>query len=334
MSTIKDIAKDTGLSTATISKYLSGKPIKAHNKEIIRTSIEKLGYIPNTAAQSLRSRRTNAVCIFMPSLNDYFWGALCNELEDQLRKNNYFSIIRFYAEDSANFYDEQHFLQSRQVDGVIFIPSTYVTANFASLIKKADIPFVYIDQLYAITPSDGVTSANARTAEQAVDYLIARGHRRIGVIGGDRNSYTVTERYNGCRNSFRSHGLPEEDLLYLAGYFSMHSGNELSNTLLSMPNPPTAILSLGSNLTLGVLMSLPGKGLSIPRDFSFISFDDDQIFPAFDPPITVFHQDFPAIASQAVQILLRRIHGDYTDFPLSVQIPTQFIERNSVRDIR
>ncbi|WP_242849029.1 substrate-binding domain-containing protein [Robinsoniella sp. KNHs210] len=271
--------------------------------------------------------------MLIPDAGDYFWGPLCGYIEEALQKHNYSTIISSYNPQLTESSEELRFLISSQIDGVLFVPRDEASCNLAILMRNSNIPFVYLDQLFENPSSDAVTSSNYKAAFDIMEYLINHGHNRIGIISGNYNSYTIKERFEGCKNAYLKHGFPEKDLLFLSGKFSAASGAKLFKKMISVPNPPTAIFMLGCNLTLGAILELNNLGLSLPNDLSLVSFDDDQIFHAFDPPITSMVQDFSEIATQAVDLLLRRISGDCEGFPETKMIPTHFIERSSVKAI-
>jgi Transcriptional regulators len=328
--TIKDIAKDTNLSLATISKYLNGKNILPENKKLIEQSIKKLGYIPNKTAQNLRSKKTNTVCILLPIIGDYFWGFLCSIMEEYLREYNYSTIISSYDAFSSDNTPELQFLLSKQVDGVIFLPEYSGSISLPSLLLEAHIPFVCLDQELNGLPADFVTSSNRTAAYKATKYLLENGHKILGAIGGDFTSYTMKERINGMRDACREFNIPEDNL-------HLHGGDITSSAaffrkIMSMPKRPTAMLMLSYNYTLGTILTLSDLGLQIPKDFSLVSFDDDEIFSAFNPPITTMVQDLNEIGRQATELLIKRINGDYELYPETKMIETNFIIRKSVAE--
>ncbi len=333
-STIKDIAKDTNLSLATISKYLNGKNILPENKKIIEESIQRLGYIPNKTAQNLRSKKTNTVCILLPIIGDYFWGSLCSIIEEHLRKYNYSTIISSYNASSGDNTSELQFLLSKQVDGVILIPDSNITDDRASfklpfLLQKAGIPFVCLDQELSGIPGDFVTSDNRAGAYNATRYLLERGHKRLGIIGGNLSSYTMKERLTGFQNACSEYQIPERNLSVYGGAVS--SCAEYLRIMMSLPEHPTAVLILGYDLTLSAIMTLSVLNMQIPKDFSLISFDDDEIFSAFNPPITTVVQNMDEIGRQATELLMKRINGNLDSFPERKMIETTFIIRKSVK---
>ncbi len=327
-STIKDIAKDTNLSLATISKHLNGKNILPENKKLIEESIQRLGYIPNKTAQNLRSKKTKTICILLPIIGDYFWGFLCSIIEEYLRKYNYSTIISSYDASSGDNTSELQFLLSKQVDGVILIPDNSNSINLPFLLQKAHIPFVCLDQELSVIPADFVTSDNRAGAYGATRYFLENGHRKLGAIGGNLSSYTMKERLAGFRDACSEYHIPEENLCIYGGDVS--SSAEYFRIMTSLPEHPTAVLMLGYDLTLGAIMTLSALNMQIPKDLSLISFDDDEIFSAFNPPITTVVQNMNEIGRQATKLLIKRINGNYDLFPETKMIETNFIIRKSV----
>jgi len=331
--TIKDIAKDTKLSLATISKYLNGKNILPENRTLIEESIQKLGYIPNKTAQNLRSKKTNTICILLPVIGDYFWGSICDFMEEYFRRYNYSTIIASYNSSSNDNSAELQLLLSKKVDGVILVPQNIDIINLPLLLKENHIPFVCLDQKSSNIPTDFVTSSNRKSAYHATKYLLSNGHRKLGVIGGDFASYTTHERIAGFRDACDEFHIPKNNLFIYGGEFSPQSSAKCFREMMSLPQRPTALLTLGYNLTFGAIMALNGMDIKIPKDLSLITFDDDEIFSAYNPPITASVQNTNEIAKQTVQLLLKRINGNYDSFPETIMVETQFIERASVRII-
>ena len=119
----------------------------------------------------------------------------------------------------------------------------------------------------------------------------------------------------------------------MCGDFTAETSGKLFKKLMSQQNPPTAVFLLGYFMTVSAIQQLDNLSIRIPEDLSLISFDDDEIFSAFDPPISVVVQDLAQMGTEASRLLLKRIQGDYSDFPRTKIIKTHFIERSSVRDL-
>lgn len=328
--TIKDIVLDTKLSLATISKYLNGKNIRPENRAIIEESIQRLGYTPNKSAQMLRSRKTNTICILLPFIGDYFWGALSGHIIDTLQKYNYSTIVTSYV-SSQDHTDTLKLLNSNQVDGAIVLPYSTNDASLLALLQKVNIPTICLDQVLSVPSLDVVTSANYKSAYNATKYLIEKGHSRIGVIGGDLDCYTSKERIRGFHEACNDFNIKKNNRIVMGNDLTTQSGAVFFHNMMTLASPPTAIFMLGYNLTIGAIMELNELNISIPEDISLVTFDDDQIFAAFSPPITVVVQNLPEMGRRAAELLMKRIQKDMRDFPEIVMIDTDFIERESVR---
>ena len=328
--TIKDVAKDTNLSLATISKYLNGKNISAHNKKKIKTSINKLGYTPNKTAQLLRARKTNTICIFTPSIGDYYWNSIFRHIEEYFRTFGYSTMVLSSDAYSRNSQSSLNLLMSNHVSGIVLIPFADETNNLLHVLHDANIPFVCLDQRLDSLDTDFVTSTNYQSAYDATMYLIARGHRRLGALSSEDYSYTSNERMRGFCKACEDSNIHPTDI---------HKINDLGanpNHIpdfcqdLSLQGTPIALLSLRYDLTITFLSYLSATDLSIPDDVSLISFDDDMVFSAYSPPITAILQDHRNLSYKVAELLHERINGN-SSLPLQeILLPTKMIERKSV----
>ncbi|HHV09474.1 MAG TPA: LacI family transcriptional regulator [Clostridiales bacterium] len=332
-STIKDIAKDTGLSLATISKFLNGKPISKENKIIIEKSIEKLGYVPNKAAQALRSKKTKTICILLPKAGDYFWGQVCTYIEEYLQDYHYSVMVRAYSDQPVDFVKERDSILNTSMDGIIIIPYSAKAIPLFNAIEESNIPFVFLDQEVYGIEADVVTSNNCEAAYRATKYLLEKGHRRIGVIVGELFLSTLQKRVDGFNKACDEYGISEADRIVMGGEFKMEMGLKLFGKMMRLRERPTAVFFLGHDLTLGAIMEASELRLKIPEDISVISFDDDEIFHAFFPPITAIAQNYRRIGRETVELIMKRIGGDRETYPERKEIDAVFLERESVKNL-
>ena len=331
--TIKDIAKDTHLSLATISKYLNGKNISKTNNEIIKESISRLGYIPNKSAQSLRSKKTNTICIMLPELENGFWGPLCGLIEEDLRKYNYSTMITLYDAHSSDNLSEFRVIQSKQVDGIVLVPENDNKINLPKLIQNSNIPFVLLDQNARNITADLVTSNNHDAAFKATKYLIENGHKKLSIIASISDSYTSDERIQGFKDACKECNISHNDISINRFDFSNQSSVNYFKKYLNSEHRPTALLLLNAKLTLGAIMTVRELNLKIPDDLSILSFDDDQIFSAFNPPITVIVQNIKEMSKSVTQLLIKRIQSSQLSKPKTKIIDTKFLIRKSIKSI-
>lgn len=330
--TITDIAKDTGLSLATISKYLNHKKVLPENRILIENSIKKLGYTPNRIAQGLRAEKTNTIAIVIPSLSNYFWGPITTYIETTLREHGYRSIVYTI---SADFQRQQYVINhilNNKVDGVIAVVS-YWTEHALSALYKHAIPVVFLDQITSAIQSDYVTSDNYQGGYMAGKYLIHRNHRKIGFIAGLKDSYTIQERTRGFLSAIKNAGFPLTPEYYSYECEETASGKQQIQKMLRSSSLPTALFFCSLELCLDGISALLDAGIKIPQDISIISFDDDIIFSSIRPHITVIRQNLQQIGKQAALLLLHRLENNDNTPPRHILIPADLIERDSVKQL-
>lgn len=327
--TIKDIARDTNLSTATISKYLNGKKISPENYARIEQSIQRLGYTPNKSAQTLRVKSTSTICILLPNITNYFDGELCTHIEEYFRNFNYSTIISSYDNDLQNQDQNLQLLHNSKVDGVILVPYDIYSTYMPSLLTRDRIPFVYLNQKLSIPYADSVTSANYDSALNLTKSAIAGQYTHIYITTNAPSTYTSAERIRGITDACQSCGFPANSLFYYDSL--MHSKttmNAFINTLRSSSNKKI-IFSLEYDISLEVLAELNTADVMIPADTAFVSFDDDDVFSVYDPPITCVAQSSRELGQAAAKLLHQRISGDTSDFPTNIKVETSLICRHS-----
>ena len=329
--TITDIARDTGLSLATISKYLNNKPILSENRKRIEASIQRLGYTPNRIAQSLRSKKTSTIAIVIPPLCDGLWGNTIHPLDCTLRQHGYSSIVCTSTSEPEKAGPLSAFLIHNQIDGVIAIDDALDDASF-SLFSRNQIPYVCIDYVPNGLPTDLVSSDNYSSAYQAGSYFVKHHHTRIGFLAGRKESYTTIQRTRGFLAALLDGGIPSRpEYCSYGDSSSSASAQRRFKELMALPEPPTALFFSNYAAFLGGFTEIMNQGIRIPEDLSIISFENDKIFDTLSPKITVIQQDFDTIAQKAASLLLKRLSNQKEHFPETVLVDTIFINGNSVK---
>lgn len=337
--TIKDIARETGLSLATISKYLNHKKIQEKNRIRIEKAIEHLGYKPNRTAQVLRSKRTMTVAILISDLGNYFWGAVISSITQFFVKYGYTVITCSFYYDSQKETEAIQDLILRNIDGVIMLPYNSMDDHY-SLLQKENIPVVVLDQTpdsIGRLPVDYVTSDNYNGGVLLARHLLGKGHKKIHILDSASYSSTVPQRIQGFQDTYKQAGTGSisvsDPIFFYTSQKVIDLGKKHFHDIMSAQETPTAIFFTNYLTALGGLMEANSSGLSIPDDISVITFDDDPLFGCMYPPVTSVSQDMAQIGRQASQILYRRMKGDYSDFPLSPCIGVSLCERQSVREL-
>lgn len=340
--TITDIANATGLSTATISKYLNNRKIRDENRILIEKAILKLGYTPNRSAQLLRAKKTRTIGILISDLGNCFWGSLINAIIRYLAQYNYAVIVySFFFDHQREIVTIQDII-AQHFDGVIMLPSGRQD-NLYHFLQEAQIPVVMLDQIpdsFKVFNVDCVISDNYKGGTLLAEHLLQKGHTRVCIMEQYLNSYTIEQRIRGFTDVYEREGiciLRQQDFSMPISFGELTDTSDYSRVhllrLIDSPNPPTAVFFDCYISAVGGLSAASSMRLSVPQDISFVSFDDNPLFKTMSTAMTCVSQNLKSIGEHASEILLQRIHGDYTDFPKVDIIDVEFHPRCSVKDL-
>ncbi len=340
--TIKDIARETGLSTATISKFLNHKKIREENRVLIQDTIERLDYKPNRTAQILRSKKTMTIGILISELGNYFWGSLFSTITQFFMQYNYTVITSSYYFSPKGESDVIQDLISQNLDGIIMLPRNNQDTLYR-LFQEAGIPVVILDQIPTSLdeyPVDCVLSDNYGGGAMLAQDLLEKGHKNIYILERSEHSHTIEQRIRGFTDVFKRNNYdtsvfrPAYDPIPFGETQSViDSGKQRFRQVMCSPDPPTAIFFTNYIVAMGGLVAANSARYSIPEDISLVCFDDDPLFKAMHTSMTCVAQDLAQMGEKASEILMRRIHGDDLDFPKTAIIDVHFRPRKSVRDL-
>ncbi len=222
-STIKDVARNTGLSIATISKYLNGGNVLEPNRIAIEAAIRKLGYRVNEAARGLKTNMTMTIGVMSPSFNSLYFMMIVSRIEKTLPSYGYGTIVLDTRLDAANELTNARFLVNKKVDGIIALPFSNNGAAFR-LIAEEGVPLILMDKPVRGLACDLVKVENRKGMREAVSALIKLGHRSIGLVSMSKGNYTAIERMKGFRQAFKEAILPVNDNLIVYEEVSMEGG--------------------------------------------------------------------------------------------------------------
>jgi LacI family transcriptional regulator len=329
--TIKDVARESGLSIATISKYLNGGNVLAENNAKIAGAIEKLGYKVNTLARGLKTKKSMTVGILIPDLKNIFCMTIISSLEDALMQNGYSTIVCDYGQRTDLECEKLNFLVDKQVDGIILMPSGAVLSELESFMNDG-IPVVLIDRALEWPRCDTVLADNLNASYSAVERLLTLGHRRIGIICGPDEVFTARERYLGYTRVLGDYGVPVNEELVKKGDYNIDSGFTLFNELMDTPAAPTAIFVTNYEMTLGAVIAANERGIRFPDNLSFIGFDNLQISRVIKPRLTIVTQPMEEIGKTAAGILLKRLKGNTDSYPAMIRLKTSLLAGESTKE--
>lgn len=337
-TSIKHIAAKANVSIATVSYVLNGtRNVRPETRQRVVEAIEELNYKPNDIAKSLKLNRTNTIGVIAEDVTVFNAPEIIDGINDfgdrhdlhillvNLRLNKRigrnFADIEAYRKYAANAVSE---LLSKQVDGIIYIGVH--TRDLTGLIDADGKPIVYT---YGYTRDDISIHYNDEQASyEAMSHLVAKGHSRIAVISGLMDSIPSRQRLNGYYRAVTDFELPFDPLLIKMGDWERESGYVLTGELLSLPEPPTAILSMNDVMVVGVLQAADERGVKVPGDLSVIGFDNREFSDYLRPRITTMELPLHEMGYQAIESLYNVINGNKSA-PL-IMPECRLIERDSV----
>ena len=329
MATITDVAKQAGVSPVTVSRVINGVPtVSPVTRARVEEAIAALGYVPNVAARSLRSKRTRSLALIFPDVTNTFWTTVARGVEDVAQDHGY---AVFLCNTDENLAKQQRYLElvvSQQVDGVIIAPCD-ADAGKLAVLRDREIATAVIDRRIEGWDVDTVRGDSVAGAYALVQHLIALGHRQIAMISGPASTSTAEDRLAGYHAALADAGIAADPRLVLRGEFRIASGEQLTCQMLDAGVRPTAFFAANNAIALGVLDALEKRGLRIPQDVALVCFDDFPQAARLFPFLTVVVQPAYEMGVNAAELLLSRLDGDEPAEPRHIVLPTQLIVRRS-----
>jgi len=330
-ATIKDVAKYAGVSTATVSKYINGVAVKEQNKVRIEEAIRVLDFKVNTMARGLKTNKTMTIGVLIPSLENIFATSIVSHIERVFLQNGYSTIICDYNRDIGLENSKFDFLMSKYVDGVIIMPLGITEERVRNAIDM-DIPVVLIDRPMKNGGCDVVLVDNLNASYDAVEQLIVKGHREIGIISGPQDIYTAQERLKGYLRVYEDYGLKVNKKNLKYGDYEIQSGYDRMKEFLNSEKLPDAIFITNYEMTIGAVMALNESSVSVPEELSLIGFDNEQLAKIVKPNLAIVVQPIQQIGESAANIILKRLRGDRTKYPSLLRLKTDLLIGQSIRE--
>jgi len=329
---IDEVARHAGVSTATVSRALSGNGhVSPATRLKVEASADELGYVVSSTASSLASGRMKNIGVVVPFLDRWFFSSVVEGAQKSLLKNGYdltlYSLTDGGAERRSVF---DHFLLRQRVDAVIAI-SLELTATEVTSLHALGKPLVGVGG-----PIEGVRTLmidDVAVARLATEHLLALGHTRIAHIGGnkdlDLDFHLPTNRRVGYENALSAAGIEPAAELFMTADFTMRGGYQAAKQLLGNPHDrPTAIFAASDEMAIGAILAARDLGLVVPRDVSVIGVDDHELADFFG--LSTIAQFPQGQGAKAVEILLDQLSpGKHLTPNLNTPMPFELIVRSS-----
>ncbi|GHJ47919.1 LacI family transcriptional regulator [Catellatospora sp. TT07R-123] len=327
MATIYDVARQAGVSAATVSRVVNGRAsVDAGLAARVQQAMRELDYRPNALARNLRRRQTSIWAVIISDIGNPFFTAMVRGIEDVAQGAGYSVVLCNSDEDPAKEARYVNAALEEQMAGVI-ISSAGKAANVNRLIE-AGTPVVAIDREVRGAAVDTVLVDNEHGAELAVEHLIDAGYQRIACIGGPRKLPTAQQRLRGYQRALRAHRRPAEDDLVRHGDYRQEGGYQAMAALLEEVARPDAIFAANNLMTIGALECLADRGISVPEQMGVVGFDDIPWAHLVRPSLTTVAQPTYELGRTAALLLAERI-AEPSRPPSTVTLRTELKVRNS-----
>lgn len=329
---MNDIADLAGVSVSTVSRVLNKKAdeyrIGADTRSRVLGAAEELNYRPNQIARGLRLNETNTIGIIIPDISSPFFAYLIRRVQNTAHSLGYTVVVCNTDETLEQEIEHVNVMYRNRVDGLIAMPVGKEYGHYAEWYERGR-PLVLLDRCFDVMDVSSVVVDNFAGSKEAVEHLIAHGHRRIGIIQGLPGTYAETERLRGYVAALEEHGIPEDSALVVGGDVREENGYMETKLLLAADERPTALFATSDLITLGALKALAEEGLSVPSDVSLIMFDDADFAPYLTCPITAIRQPKELMGEMAAKLLVEELKGERKSSKRIV-LTTQLIVRDSV----
>lgn len=337
ISTIKDVALRANVSIATVSRVINhAGTVKPELEARVRQAIQELNYSPNIVARSLKTSNTSTIAYLVSNISDPFFITIAKGIEDYVKDFGYNLIVCSIDHSQEREISYLQLLKEKKIDGLILNTTGYNDETIGELSQY--IPIVLSNRRInsALFNGDFVDSDNIGGTFELTKYLISLGHTKIGIINGPSHLSTAYERYRGFCRAMSTIGIQiDETYPYqYEGFFDSESGYAGAKVLWEREDPPTAIVSMSSEITLGALLYFNENHISIPDDLSIVCFGDIRNKEILYVNPTVASTNLIGIGIKMGELLLERIQSTEPISNREICFTTQINYGNSVKALK
>lgn len=331
---IRDIAARSGYGVGTVSRVINDQPnVSDRARKRILAVMAECGYEPNSNARYLKMRQQTPVAVFVMGVGNRLFDDIIGPLQACLATAGEEIAVTYLDDDSREVRAAIDYQQSRHPKGMVFLGGE--PRYFAESFHEIEVPSVLVTNSAAglgFPNLSSVTIDNEAAAARAIEYLWGRGHRRIGIVGGNRGANSVAAlRLSGAERALAAHGVAldyERD--YEPCPFVEIAGYDATRRLLERTPDLTAVFALGDVIAFGALRAIADAGLSVPDGLSLVGFDDTSFSQFSVPRVTTIRQGSELMGRRAAQILLSGMSGGAAAHEV---VPFELMERESVRSV-
>ncbi|MGY4689196.1 catabolite control protein A [Salibacterium sp. K-3] len=310
-TTIYDVAREAGVSMATVSRVVNGNPnVKPATRKKVLDAIEGLGYRPNAVARGLASKKTTTVGVIIPDISSIFFAELARGIEDIATMYKYNIIL---CNSDQNKEKEIHLINTmleKQVDGILFMGGE-ITEEHAETFKRSSVPIVLAATLDEEKEMPSVNIDYQQAAFDAVAELIQSGADRVGMVSGPlEDPVNGFQKFSGYKKACEELGDGFDENLTAVGDYTYDAGLEAAQQLMELDKAPSAIFAATDEMALGVIHGLQDKGWKVPEDVQVVGFDNTRLAQMVRPTLTTVVQPMYDIGAVSMRLLTKYMNKE------------------------
>ncbi|WP_312649734.1 LacI family DNA-binding transcriptional regulator [Proteiniclasticum sp.] len=329
-ASIKDVAREAGVSIATVSRVLNNVDVvNEDTKKKVQDAIKKLSYRPNIVARSLKTQRTKTIGILVPDISNQFYPEVVRGAEDVANIYDYNIILCNSDSDLEKEKEYIRVLKEKMVDGMLYMSSS-LEGEIIDLIDELELKTVLVETKVSGGRMPSVTIDNKKAAYDATKYLLDKGNKKVAYIGlkKDRNN-AVSKRYNGYEKALKDHGMEVDHSLLYFGDLKAADGYNGINVILENAEID-AVFCASDEVAMGAINALRDKGISCPEDVDVMGFNDNSMAAVFYPKISTVAQPMYDMGSVGMRMLIKIVNNKPLDDDQYV-LQYFLVERDSVK---
>jgi LacI family transcriptional regulator len=325
---IAEIARRANVSTATVSRAINQSgPVKAATARKVWRAISELNYYPNSHARALVSGRSRLIGLIVSDITNPFFPELIRSFETQASQQQYDLLFTSTDYLTSRMTTCLRRMLERKVDGVAMMTSEMDMSLIKELGRRG-VPLVFMDVGQVGPKMSHVAIDYANGVKQAVDHVVALGHKQVGFISGPLDLHSARTRRQAFLDAVRGHGLLPDKRFIREGTHTAEGGQKAMASMLRLSRHPTAVVSSNDWTAIGALHAIHAAGLRVPSDISLVGFDDIPLASYTNPSLTTVRMSAADVGTTAFEALFKLIGGERLEGDV-YQVPTRLVVRES-----
>ncbi|MGC5328409.1 catabolite control protein A [Brevibacillus sp. SYSU BS000544] len=331
--TIYDVAREAGVSMATVSRVVNGNPnVKPTTRKKVLAAIERLGYRPNAVARGLASKKTTTVGVIIPDISSLFFSELARGIEDIATMYKYNIILCNSDQRLEKELQLINTLLEKQVDGLLFMGGE-VKEDHLQALSTAAVPVVLAATRDADNVLPSVTIDHFQAAYDATQSLIEEGHQRIAMITGPlHDPLGGLVRFEGYKQALADANIPFKEELVANGNYRYESGLARMSEFLQLAEPPTAVFAASDEMAIGAIHAVQDAGLHVPNNIEVIGYDNIRLAEMVRPRLSTVVQPMYDIGAVAMRLLTKYMNNEHVEQHV-VLLPHRIEYRQSTKNV-